>query len=288
MAIQKATRLSLSAAMVTAVAATVLSFIWESPDHAVGNEVTTSDQATPLARLRATAPSPLPPSWQPSAASVSLTVDGSWSWALRNRETDEVIGSGGNFRNTTESMIKAWLAVDYLASKKSSISSADANLIHDMIHVSDDQAAQTLYLRLGGDVSVRRMIDRCGLTSTTVHHNWWSKTTMSAEDATTLGVCVASGPGITPEWRDRLLSEMQNLSPSNNFGIAEAPALQGRALAVKNGWTLHGTTWAVNCLAVWDKWSLAVMVRFEDRPGGHRYGATVCAGVADQLFRDQP
>jgi hypothetical protein len=229
-----------------------------------------------------------PTGWRPSSSSVALSVDGAWSWALRDRDTGEVIGSHGTMRNTTESMIKSWIAVDYVASKGSQISLDDEALIHRMIHSSDDSAAQELYSRLGSDASVRRMIERCSLTETEIHPSWWSKTLMSAADATKLGLCVARGPGISPDWRDKILDEMRNLEPSNNFGVAEAPALRGKKIAVKNGWTLHGETWAVNCLAVWGKWALAVMVVHGDRPGGHLYAAKVCSDVAERLFKDQP
>lgn len=187
-------------------------------------------------------------------------------------------------RNTTESMIKAWLAVDYVASRKSVVSAADEGLIAEMIRVSDDKAAQALYLRLGSDASVRRMIATCALQNTSVQPNWWSRTRMPASDATLLGKCVARGPGMSPEWRDKLLGMMRTLGPGNAFGIPEAPALAGRQLAVKNGWTLHGSTWAVNCLGVWDHWVLAVMVRYPDRGDEHRYGARICSAVAQQLF----
>ncbi|WP_434439248.1 serine hydrolase [Lentzea sp. E54] len=219
----------------------------------------------------------------PSAAAVHVEVDGQWSWALRNMETGELMGAG-SLRNTTESMIKAWLAVDYVAAKGSVVSSTDELLIDKMIRSSNDNAAQTLYLRLGADASVRRMITTCGLRTTSVHAGWWSLTTMPASDATLLGACVARGPGMSPEWRDKLLDKMRNLSPGNGFGIAEAPAFKGRQVAVKNGWTLHGTTWAVNCLGIWDQWVLAVMIRYHDRGDEHLYGAGVCSTIAQQLF----
>ncbi|GAA1994406.1 serine hydrolase [Amycolatopsis minnesotensis] len=219
----------------------------------------------------------------PDAAKVSADVRGEWSWALRDRDTGTTIG-GGTLHNTTESMIKSWLAVDYLASHGSRLSAADEDRLTRMIRFSDDHAAQTLYLDLGGDASVARMITTCGLHDTRIHPNWWSKTTMTAGDATLLGECVARGPGLTPQWRAKLLGLMRSVDPSNAFGIPEAPALAGAHLAIKNGWTEHGGTWAVNCMAIWDHWVLAVLVRYPDQGTEHRYGAGVCKTVAQQLF----
>jgi hypothetical protein len=220
---------------------------------------------------------------RPEDAEVAVEVRGQWSWALRELGTGAVVGDG-TLRNTTESMIKSWLAVDFLASRESRIPAEDEARLTRMIRVSDDHAAQTLYVRLGGDDSVKRMIRTCGLRDTRIHPDWWSKTTMSAADATLLGQCVARGPGVSPQWRDKLLDLMRTVDPGNAFGIPEAPALTGERMAVKNGWTRHGTWWAVNCLAIWDHWVLAVMVHYPDQGDEHRYGAGVCKSVAQQLF----
>lgn len=198
-------------------------------------------------------------------------------------ETGEIMGAG-SLCNTTESMIKAWIAADFVASRSSVVSADDEDLITRMIRVSDDKAAQALDVRLGSDASVQRMIKTSDLRDTSVHPNWWSKTTMPASDATLLGACVARGPGMSPEWREKLLGLMRTLGPGNAFGIPEALAFAGLQVAVKNGWTLHGTTWAVNCLGIWGHWVLAVMVRCPDRGDQHRYGAGVCSSVAQQLF----
>ncbi|MCR6487786.1 class A beta-lactamase-related serine hydrolase [Amycolatopsis sp. OK19-0408] len=219
----------------------------------------------------------------PKDPEVTVDVRGEWSWALRNLETSAVVGAG-TLRNTTESMIKSWLAVDYLASRQSRLSADDEARLARMIRASDDHAAQTLYLRLGGDTSITRMIRTCGLRDTRVHPGWWSKTTMSAIDATLLGQCVVRGPGVSPQWRGKLLDLMRSVEPGDAFGIPEAPALAGERVAVKNGWTRHGTWWAVNCLAIWDRWVLAVLVHYPDQGDEHRHGAAVCESVAQQLF----
>ncbi|WP_328648656.1 class A beta-lactamase-related serine hydrolase [Amycolatopsis sp. NBC_00348] len=239
-----------------------------------------------------TSPAPdVPPSFPrtraatpvPEAAEVAVDVRGEWSWALRETATGTVVGAG-TLRNTTESMIKSWLAVDYLASRESRISAGDEDRVTRMIRSGDDRAAQTLYLRLGGDDSIARMIRTCGLHDTTIHPNWWSKTAMPATEATLLGRCVARGPGLSPRWRAKLLDLMRSADPATAFGIPEAPALAGLHPAVENGWTRHGTWWTVNCLAMWDHWVLAVMVHYPDQGDDHHYGAEVCKSVAQQLF----
>ncbi|MEV6239076.1 hypothetical protein [Lentzea sp. NPDC051838] len=221
--------------------------------------------------------------WHPNPAHVTVQLDGEFAWALRGNGVEL---SGGSIHTNTESMIKVWLALDWVASQNSNVTAADEAAIARMIHVSDDKVAQRLYLNLGSEASIRRMITTCALTRTTITPNWWSKTQVTAMDAVKLGECIVSGPGISPVWRDKLLEMMRTVAPDNRFGIAEAPALQGKPLAVKNGWTLHTTTWTVTCLAVWEGWSLAVLTRYVGKT--HLQGAAVCKSVAQQLFSDAP
>jgi hypothetical protein len=102
-----------------------------------------------------------------------------------------------------------------------------------------------------------------------------------------MGDCVLNRKLLSPHWHDWLLDQMRDVDPSNAFGIAEAPALAGKEVAIKNGWTEHtlgtGSVWAVNCLAVWSDWSLAVLTNYPAKLGqGH--GAGICREVAQQLF----
>ncbi|MGI5500595.1 serine hydrolase [Lentzea sp. CA-135723] len=247
----------------------------------------------PLAAEHAAEPVPVPaaaPSevaekkWTPNPGNVSVQFAGEYTWALRGNGI--VLVGGQDIRTFTESMIKVWLALDLVAAKGSVVSEADTAAMAKMIRESDDKIAQRFYLNLGGDASVRRMISTCGLLETTVTPNWWSKTTLTANDAARLGQCLEIGPGISPQWRDRLLAMMRDIAPDGRFGIPQAPALQGKPLAIKNGWTRHDDKWTVTCLALWDGWSLAVLTRA--RSTDHLAGAQVCATVAQQLFSDAP
>jgi hypothetical protein len=237
-------------------------------------------------------PRPAPKPRGPVASAVDVKTSAGWSWALRNTKTGEVIGSEdkASFTNNTESMIKAWITTDYLMDVEATgrqLTAAEQERLRRMIHFSDDQAAQWAYLARGGDLVVKRLISTCKLTDTTVTPRWWSKTQISARDAALMGDCVLNGNLLTPRWHDWLLDQMRNVDPSNAFGIAEAPVLAGKKVAIKNGWTEHaqatGSVWALNCLAVWGDWSLAVLTNYPARLG-QSHGAGICETVAQQLF----
>jgi hypothetical protein len=213
-----------------------------------------------------------------------VTVDrapGEWvSWALLNRRTGALSTGGDAGTNSTESMIKAWIAADYLRGLGGKEpSAAETDLLRRMIRDSDDSAAETLYLRRGNDAVINRLISTCGLPDTRVYHGWWSLTQISARDAARMGDCIADGKAANSRWTAWLLNEMRQVRGEGRFGVLDVRP----GTAVKNGWTKWSDgTWHVNCLGVTDGWSVSVLIRYPARLGlGH--GAEVCRSVTRQL-----
>ncbi|MER7455575.1 hypothetical protein [Micromonospora sp. NPDC126480] len=261
--------------------------------------------------VAAPAPTPPPPPTL-AAAPVSVAFKGDFfSWALMDRGTGTVSGAKNlSATSSTESMIKAWFAADYLRQLGDKAPSAAMRKnITTAIRDSNDDAANALYGAVGRAATIKRMIGTCGLTDTrpgTVpgYVGWWSFTQMSPRDAVRLGDCIADGKAAGPKWTGYLLDEMSKVrgttaakdqkqrSGGGRWGIIdglpESIISQG-PVAMKNGWTPlnYDGNWHVNCLAVTDKWSLAVMLRYPQR-SGLDYGAQVCASVAAQLVTPQP
>jgi hypothetical protein len=244
------------------------------------------DDAAPRAEsaLHMTPPPPPSPTPAPAAAPGTVTINrvpGEWvSWALLNRSTGGLVTGGDSGTNSTESMVKAWIAADYLRGLGSKEPGTDEiDLLRRMIRDSDDQAAQKLYLRRGGDAIISRLISTCGLTDTRLYPGWWSLTQISARDAVRMGDCIADGRATNGRWTAWLLGEMRQVRGEGRFGIVEVRP----GVAVKNGWTKWWNgTWHVNCLGVADGWSLAVLIRY---PSGSSLAnsAEVCRSVTRQL-----
>lgn len=221
---------------------------------------------------------------------VTADFDGRYAWSYTDRVTGARAGSrdAGTFTSTAESMIKPWLAADYL---RRTPDPALAEL-RRMIVDSDDRAAEEIYRAGGADSVTRRMISICRLTRTSIVAGWWSLTTMSADDAVRLGQCLADGRA-AGSWTGWLLSAMRAVrggvtqqhatSGGGRWGIIDGlPPLVAQATAIKNGWTVHGDGWHVNCLAVHPTFVLTIMARY--RYGrGLAYGADLCAQVTRQL-----
>lgn len=253
---------------------------------------TTAESASPDAPQ--SSPSPIP---SPSVA-VQTGEDTWYAWQWVNLTTGATHGSANAAKqtNNTESMIKAWIGADYVAAieaKGESLSASDETLLTKMIKNSDDAAAQTLYLRRGGDEVIQRAIDECGLTGTEVTEGWWSKTQITALDATRLMRAILTRAETSPLTAWLVDDLMRDVADDNAFGIAEVLAETDPQAnpAVKNGWTAHATTglWNLNCLAEWtstgsgDHIVLAVLTRYPVDLG-QAYGEKLCRDVTQQLL----
>ncbi|GAB3358533.1 hypothetical protein RMN56_11150 [Micromonospora halotolerans] len=260
-------------------------------------------------KVPAPAPStPPPPTLAAGPVSVNFTGE-FFSWALMDRKTGEISGAKNmTSTNSTESMIKVWFASDYLRRLGDKPLNADRKKqIDTAIRDSNDDAANALYKADGSAESIKRMADICGLTDTKPGNvagyiGWWSFTRMSPRDAVRLGDCVGDGKAAGKKWTKFVVDEMakvrgsvedqQERSGGGHWGIIdglpESITSQG-PVSIKNGWTklAYDGNWHVNCLALSDKWSLAVMMRYPAK-SGLEFGAKVCASVATQLVTPQP
>lgn len=228
-----------------------------SNSAATGTDAETSPSPSPLA--------PLPF----RSASVSVDTEGFWSWALMDRRTGEIVGSANMDQvSTTASMIKAWLASDYLrraAEKGETPSSSRLHTIEIMIRDSDNDAAVTIYNLNGKTASIKRLISICKLTDSHATAGLWSKTYVSARDTVRMGNCIANGTAAGSKWTDWVLDMMRNVRGIGDFGprkaLSDAEAAQ---VAIKNGWLLRDedNMWHVSCMAIGDTWVLAVLQRY--------------------------
>jgi hypothetical protein len=219
-----------------------------------------------------------------------------WQWV--NLTTGERYGSANaaTEATNTESMIKPWIGADYLtrlAKTGRKLSAADKALISTMIRLSDNTAAQTLWRRGGGDAVIQRAIDECGLSRTSVFRDWWSKTQITAADATTMMSHILDLAKTSPSVAWMVDELMRSVDPSNAFGIAEvlAQADPGVRPAIKNGWTAHTAAgrWNLNCLAQWqptgsdDHILLAILTRYPVA-NGQAYGEKLARDLTRQLI----
>jgi hypothetical protein len=248
-------------------------------------------EAPPLS-LREEPPAAAQPPLPFAKGTVTLGNDGFLSWAVMDRRTGEIWGSA-NLAETTwpASMIKAWIAADYL--RRTSANGGQPSALGDveiMIRDSDNNAAIRLHSANGGNASIRRMVELCAMTDTTpaTGGGGWSFTNISAEDTVRLADCIADGTAAGPQWTGWLLERMRGVR-IGGWGIREGvPPTETAGVAIKNGWLRYDDDglWHINCLAVADTWAMSVLQRYRGTGNWNRdflAGQQICRDVAVQL-----
>jgi hypothetical protein len=243
-------------------------------------------------------PTPTPAPLPFRAADVtaqSVSTLGFLSWALLDRRSGEIIGSP-NMQGTitTASMIKAWLASDYLrraAEKGQTPSTAQLADLEIMIRDSDNNAADRTYKADGATASIERLISMCKLTDSKATPGLWSNTFISARDTVRMGGCIADGQAAGDKWTPWVLDKMRKVRGTGDFGIREAlPAAAQSQVAIKNGWLQRdddNDNWHTSCLAIGDTWVLSVLQRYPSQgnfDADFQHTADVCKKVATQLL----
>jgi hypothetical protein len=267
-----------------------------SAAEVLGRHDTAAMKAAPVAAGRSptivpTSASPPPPPPRPllHTGPVKISSPGFWSWALLDGYTGTITGATNlNAVNDTASMIKSWLAADYLRRASERRERPTDTRLHEisiMIRDSDNEAAQDIYQLNGATASITRLISMCGLTDSRATPNTWSRTYLSSRDAVRMGKCIADGRAAGAQWTSWLLTEMRSVRGVGRFGIIQAlPVEVAKGVAIKNGWLLRDDgLFRINCLAIGPDWVLAVLVRY---PGslGMEHGINVCKSVAEQLL----
>lgn len=276
----------------------------------LGDKVPDLLSANPL-----TSPSPEPPPPPPPPTLQAAAVTGPspapkfFAWAFYDRRTNEMTGSANSAKstNTTESMIKVWLVSDYLRRLGTKQPTKTAlKYTSTAIRNSNDDSANWLYSQDGGRASITRLASTCGLKTVKASTSGWAYTTMTAQDAARMGLCVADGRAAGPQWTEYVLEEMRHTQGTTaakdqekrtgggHWGIIDGlPENLQEEVSIKNGWTLifADGLWHVNCLAIHTDWVLAVQLRVkgvtisagQKDAAGLSNAASICASVAEQL-----
>lgn len=215
------------------------------------------------------------------------------SWSLMDRRSGQIWGSDTMAETTwPASMIKPWLAADYLrriADSGKTPTTAQLHEVEIMIRDSDNNAAIDLFAKNGGDSSIKRLISMCKLTDTTTGKGW-SQINISAGDGVRMADCIADGIAAGPQWTDWLLDMMRKVRGEGDFGIRKAlPDAEAAQVSIKNGWLRYtdDSEWHINCMAVTDDWALVVLQRYAGTGQwntDYQYGRDTCRQVATQLL----
>jgi hypothetical protein len=138
------------------------------------------------------------------------------------------------------------------------LSASDRTLAGQMIEDSDNDAATSLWYAVGGAARIRSFNARAGLTHTAPSScvvcpgfalpGWGLTTTTPDDQIALLRQLVTPGSVLPRAAREYALSLMEDVTPSQRWGVSGGVPVQV-TVALKNGWLpLHGTgsDWQVN------------------------------------------
>jgi hypothetical protein len=250
--------------------------------------VTSFQTKAPIPTLRAPA--------EPAKIKVS-GASALFGWAFYDRRTDETVGSANDttVRNTTESMIKPFIAGDYLrllAARGQEPTKTALGELTLMLIDSNDNMAQKYFVIDGRDAVMKRFVSICDLPGVTWQFNRWAYTNITPDESIRYARCIADGRVAGPKWTAWLLATMKKprggvkdqISTSiegGHWGVIDGlPAALKTTISWKNGWTYQPDGyWHINCMAISPDWMLVV----EMHTSGLQKGADICASVTRQL-----
>nr|SBO95439.1 possible lipoprotein [Nonomuraea gerenzanensis] len=169
-----------------------------------------------------------------------------------DRQAGKIVATRNAHRKyRSASVVKILIAIDYLERRKS-VPAADARLLKVMLRSSDDDAASTLWDRLGKGQIIVRQARKLGLSDTAPppasKPGFWGYTSLSAYDIVrTYRYLLDTAE---PRVRDTILGHLRLSTPCGTDGFDQTfgiPDGVPRPWAVKQGWSGFGTTPPVRC-----------------------------------------
>ncbi len=195
-----------------------------------------------------------------AAASYLSTRTGTVLAAVYDVRTGQTWRLGQGRPQAEASVVKLDVLETLLAERGrgSGLSASDQSLASQMIEESDNTAATSLWYVVGGAARIRWFNAEAGLTQTTPSScvvcagfswpGWGLSTTTPADQIALLRRLITPGPLLTDAERDYALSLLENVTPSQRWGVSGGVPAQV-TVGLKNGWLpLAGvdSDWQIN------------------------------------------
>jgi beta-lactamase class A len=227
--------------------------------------------ASAAATSRPAPPSPRPARTQPpppaarhpdplagAAAAFVSRRTGTVLAAVYDVRTGQTWRLGEGRAQPAASVVKLDILEALLARRRSGLTAASQSLAQLMIEDSDNDAATSLWYAAGGAAGLQAFNEAAGLTGTSpsscvecAGFAWpgWGLTTTDPDDQITLlKDIIEPGPLLTTAERGYALSLLENVTPSQRWGVCGGVPAQV-TVALKNGWLpldTADTDWQIN------------------------------------------
>ncbi|GAB2846354.1 hypothetical protein GCM10022221_52110 [Actinocorallia aurea] len=169
-------------------------------------------------------------------------------WVLYDRRTGKTLSKSGAHKTLrSASVVKLFIALDYLGRRKGKVEAAHAARFAKMLRSSDDDSA-TFFWNLGGKGAiVTRMRKKIGLADSApppaAQPGYWGYTAISAADIAASYRFLLDKAA--PKVRDTVMGHLRESTKCGTDGFDQSwgiPSATKRAHAVKQGWSGFGLT----------------------------------------------
>ncbi|GGP68950.1 serine hydrolase [Saccharothrix coeruleofusca] len=168
------------------------------------------------------------------------------------------------------------------------LTAEDRDLMHRMLHSSDDDAAHTLWNRFGGEAEFASRFPSYGMTDmrfTDEHPHHWGWILTTADDLDRLiNYVLEELPAVH---RDYIVNEMRGVDPNQQWGVwgAGSTARPGN----KNGWSDDNDdgSWLINSVGFVgpdERYTLAIMDNTQVVENGYEVGVRTTTETSRIMF----
>jgi beta-lactamase class A len=243
------------------VAAAAALFVLFLAFHGAGGHHTparATDPGTARSPARVTARAPHADPFAGTAASYIAQRAGTILAAVYDVKTGQTWRLGQGQPQPEASVVKLDVLETLLGQRSFGLSTADRSLAQQMIEDSDNTAATSLWYAAGGAAGLQAYNEAAGLADTRPSScvqcadfpwpGWGLTTTVPVDQIALLKELIEPGTLLTPAERSYALSLLENITPSQRWGVSGGVPTQV-TVALKNGWLPlndAGTDWQIN------------------------------------------
>jgi len=159
---------------------------------------------------------------------------------------------------TLASVAKVYIIVTFLdrvEKEQRQLTAEENQLMHDMIELSDNDAASALWERSGGRDALKRLLAEKRLPNVVVPRDGsWGEIKASARDVALLLLHLYEESLLSPAHTATVLYYMQHVIDSQAWGVGAGRdhAPPGTDVYVKNGWYPEDDGWIMNSVGILD------------------------------------
>ncbi|WP_433383163.1 serine hydrolase [Actinoplanes sp. CA-142083] len=176
-----------------------------------------------------------------------------FSVAVLDKKTGDEYAYRGTEKYDTASIVKAQILACMLLKDQDAgrdPTSGEMALAKPMIRLSDNNAATSLFQRVGARSGLTKCNKRLGLSQTVVNSSWGLTRTTADDQIKLLSELVDTKGPLDADSRKTAFTLMSTVSSAQDWGIPSI-AKTGETAVVKNGWdtrSADGGLWAVNTI----------------------------------------